>query len=140
MTIYHWDLPVWVQKKGGWMSESIIPLFREYTKVVVEALSDRVRWWIPMNEPQAFIMNGHMVGAHAPFKKNVLALPRLTRICMRAHAEAVTTVREFAKQPVKVGIAMAAGAFIPKDESGESVEEARHKTFYQGIGTMGNRW
>lgn len=140
VTIYHWDLPVWVQKKGGWMSESIIPLFRDYTKVVVEALSDRVRWWIPMNEPQCFVMSGHMTGTHAPFKKNVLALSRLTRICMRAHAEAVSAVRQYAKQPVKVGIAMAAGAFIPKDESREAVEEARRKTFYEGIGTMGNRW
>lgn len=139
-TIYHWDLPVWVQKKGGWMSESIIPLFSEYTRVVVESLSDRVKWWLPMNEPQAFIMNGHMVGAHAPFKNNVLALSKLTRICMLAHAESVKTVRKFARQPVKVGIAMAAGAFIPERERAEDVAKARHKTFYQGIGAMGNRW
>lgn len=140
VTIYHWDLPVWVQEKGGWMSETIIPLFAEYTRVVVEALSDRVKWWIPMNEPQCFIMNGHMVGAHAPFKSNVFAMSKLSRICMLAHAESVHTVRRFAKQPVKVGIAMAAGAFIPKEESEAGIQDARHKSFYQGIGTMGNRW
>ena len=140
VTIYHWDLPVWVQEKGGWMSESIIPLFAEYTRVVVEALSDRVKWWIPMNEPQCFIMNGHIVGAHAPFKSNVFAMSRLSRICMLAHAESVKTVRKYAKQPVKVGIAMAAGAFVPRDESEAAIQEARHKSFYQGIGTMGNRW
>ena len=140
VTIYHWDLPVWVQEKGGWMSQTIIPLFAEYTRVVVEALSDRVKWWIPMNEPQCFIMNGHIVGAHAPFKNNVFAMSKLSRICMLAHAESVNTVRRSAKQPVKVGIAMAAGAFIPKDESEAGISNARHKSFYQGIGTMGNRW
>jgi len=140
VTIYHWDLPVWVQEKGGWLSESIIALFAEYTKVVVEALSDRVKYWIPMNEPQCFIMNGHMTGNHAPFIKNYLALSKLTRICLLAHAESVKTVRKYAKQPVKVGIAMAAGAFVPEDESENSIQQARHDSFYKGIGTMGNRW
>jgi len=140
VTIYHWDLPVWVQEKGGWLSEAIIPLFAEYTKVVVEALSDRVKYWIPMNEPQCFIMNGHMTGNHAPFVKNYLALSKLTRICLLAHAESVKTVRKYAKQPVKVGIAMAAGAFVPEDESENSIQQARHDSFYKGIGTMGNRW
>lgn len=140
VTIFHWDLPVWVYKKGGWLSETIIPLFAEYTKIVVEALSDRVKYWMPMNEPQCFIMNGYMQGAHAPFHHNYLAMSKLTRICMLTHAESVKTVRKYAKQPVKVGIAMAAGAYIPKDDSAGALEEARRKTFYDGLGTMGNRW
>ena len=140
VTLYHWDLPVWVQEKGGWRSEKIIPLFAEYTRIVVDALSDKVTYWIPMNEPQCFIMNGHMVGAHAPFQHNYLALSKLTRICLLAHAESVKTIRKFAKRTPKVGIAMAAGAFIPKDESEQAIQEARRKSFYQGLGTMGNRW
>ena len=79
VTIYHWDLPVWVQEKGGWLSKKIVPLFADYTKAVVDSLSDRVTCWIPLNEPQCFIMNGHMTGAHAPFIKRYLALSRLTR-------------------------------------------------------------
>ena len=140
VTIFHWDTPVWVYEKGGWLSESIIPLFAEYTRVVVEELSDRVKYWMPMNEPQCFIMNGYMQGAHAPFKHNYLALSKLTRICMLAHAESVKAVRKYAKQPVKVGIAMAAGAYVPKDDSPEAIAEARHKSFYAGLGSMGNRW
>jgi len=140
VTIFHWDTPVWVYEKGGWLSESIIPLFAEYTKVVVEALSDRVKYWMPMNEPQCFIMNGYIQGAHAPFQHNYLAMSKLTRVCMLAHAESVKAVRKYAKQHVKLGIAMAAGAYIPKDDSPEALEEARRKTFYDGLGTMGNRW
>lgn len=37
VTIYHWDLPLWVHKKGGWLSGKIVPLFRDYTRAVVEA-------------------------------------------------------------------------------------------------------
>lgn len=140
VTIFHWDTPVWVYEKGGWLSKKIIPLFAEYTKVVVEALSDRVTYWMAMNEPQCFIMNGYMAGNHAPFKHKYLSLSKLTKICMLTHAEAVNTIRKYAKKPPKVGIAMAAGAFIPKNESQEAVDEARYKSFYKGLGTMGNRW
>ena len=140
VTIFHWDTPVWVYKKGGWLSKNIIPLFAEYTKAVVEKLSDRVTYWMAMNEPQCFIMNGYMQGAHAPFKHRYLALSKLTRICLLAHAESVNTIRKYAKKPPKVGIAMAAGAFVPKSESKADVDEARRKTFYNGLGTMSNRW
>ena len=140
VTIYHWDLPLWVQEMGGWMSKAIISLFADYTKVVVDALSDRVTYWLPMNEPQCFIMNGHMVGAHAPFLKHYLALPKLTRNCLSAFHQSVEIIRTVAKTPPKIGIAMAASAFIPENESLEMIAVARHKSFYYKSGAMSNRW
>ena len=140
VTIFHWDLPVWVYEKGGWLSEKIIPLFADYTKVLVDALSDKVTYWMPMNEPQCFIMNGYMQGAHAPFKHRYLALSKLTKICLMAFHESVDVIRKYAKTPPKIGIAMAAGAFVPKSDSKADVEEARDKTFNSGLGVMGNRW
>jgi beta-glucosidase len=140
VTIYHWDLPIWAQEKGGWMSNSIISFFADYTKVVVDALSDRVTYWLPMNEPQCFIMNGHMVGAHAPFLKHYLTLPKLTRNCLSAFHLSVEIINTMAKTPPKIGIAMAASAFIPKNESTEEIADARHKSFYYKAGVMSNRW
>lgn len=140
VTIFHWDMPVWVYEQGGWLSKKIISLFAEYAKVVVEKLSDRVTYWMAMNEPQCFIMNGYMQGAHAPFKHRYLALSKLTRNCLMAHKEAVDVIRKFAKKPPKVGIAMAAGAFVPKSERKEDIAEAKRNTFYGAMGTMNNRW
>lgn len=140
VTIYHWDLPIWVHQKGGFLSEEIIPLFEKYTKIVVDALSDKVTYWIPMNEPQCFIMLGYCYMVHAPFKFGLQNIPKATRICMLAHAKAVKVIRKYAKTPAKIGIAMAAGAFIPKDNSTSEIETARRKTFNSGIGLMNNRW
>lgn len=140
ITLYHWDLPVWVQEKGGWLSEKIIPLFEEYTRVVVEAFSDRVTYWMTINEPQCYIMNGHMQGVHAPFKRKYLALPKLTENCMRCHGIAVKTIRAYAKKTPKVGIAMATGAFVPKDESEDAVAYARKQSLEEGLGLMGTKW
>ena len=140
VTLYHWDLPAWVQEKGGWLSEGIVPLFRNYTRAVVEALSDRVTWWIPMNEPQCFIMNGHMAGAHAPFTHRYLALSKLTRNCLLAHRASVDAIRQYAQKPPKIGIAMAASSFIPASENSVDIEKARYETFEGRAGTMSNRW
>lgn len=140
VTIFHWDLPVWVQEKGGWMSSKIVPLYEEYTKVVVEAFSDRVTYWMTMNEPQCFILNGHTQGAHAPFKRNYMAISKLTRNCMLCHGIAVKTIRKYAIKTPKVGIAMATGAYVPKDESEESIEYARKQSLEEGLGLMGVKW
>ena len=140
VTVFHWDMPLWVYQKGGWMSERIVPLFREYTRTVVEALSDRVKWWMTINEPGCFIMNGYLQGVHAPFKRNYLALSKLTRNCMLAHAEAVRTIRQYAKRTPMVGVAFSSGAYVPETESLEDIEKARKKSVEMGNGLMANRW
>jgi beta-glucosidase len=140
VTIFHWDLPLWVYKKGGWLSRSIVELFVNYTRVVVEAFSDRVTYWMPMNEPQCFIMNGYTQGAHAPFKHKYLAIAKLSKNCMLAFSESVKVIRANAKKTPKVGVAMASGAFVPDSDNKADVEKAREMTFYSGAGLMSNRW
>jgi len=86
-------------------------------------------------------MNGYMQGAHAPFQRDYLCFPKISRNFMLTNAAAVELIRERAKLPPRVGLAFAAGAFIPEDEKDPtSVELARKKSFYKGMGTMSNRW
>ena len=141
ITLYHWDLPVWMDQKGGWKSLEIRERFLEYAAVVVDAFSDRVKYWITFNEPQCFLMNGYMQGVHAPFRRDYLSLPKITRNFMLTNAATVKLIREKAKTPPMVGLAFTAGAFIPENEKDpDSVEQARKKSFYKGMGTMNNRW
>lgn len=140
VTIFHWDLPVWVLQKGGWMSENIVPLFRDYTKVLVEALSDRVRWWMTFNEPTNFILNGYLQGVHPPFKRNYTAVSRLTRNFMLAHGAAVQTIRQYAKRKPMVGTVFSSGAYVPKSEAIADVEAARKKSVETSNGLLANRW
>ena len=141
VTLYHWDMPAWVDAYGGWEDERITAFFLDYAKAVVEKLSDRVTYWITFNEPSCFLMNGYMQGVHAPFKRHYLSLPKFTKIFMRTNAETVKLIRKLAKKQPKVGLSFAAGAFIPKEKNNPaSVEEARKKTFSKGMGTMNNRW
>ena len=124
VTLYHWDLPLWAHKAGGWTKTSIVGLFTAYVSKVVSVLSDRVRFWIPLNEPQCFIGRGYLLGKHAPFSRKVFSLPGLTKNCLLAHKAAVDVIRREAKRAPLIGIAMCAGAYIPKDESEKEIEKA----------------
>ena len=86
-------------------------------------------------------MNGYMQGIHAPFKRNYLALTKLTKIFMLTNHTAAEIIRKYARQKPVIGLSFAAGAFIPNDENNQkSVMQARKKSFYKGMGIMNNRW
>lgn len=135
-TLFHWNLPMWVYNKGGWNYEGISDLFAGYAEIVVDALSDQVTYWMPLNEPACFIGLGYMVGIHAPFEHHVeevdgvgKMLPRLVRNVLLSHGKAVKVIREKAILPPKIGTAMNGNLFLPKNESAEEIEKAKAKTF-----------
>ncbi|GEC79220.1 GH1 family beta-glucosidase [Flavobacterium aquatile] len=72
VTLYHWDLPLELEKKGGWTNRSILDWFEEYTKVCVNAFKDKVKYWIVLNEPSVFVGAGYFLGVHAPGRKGLV--------------------------------------------------------------------
>ena len=71
VTIYHWDLPLELEKKGGWTNREIISWFEEYVKVCINAFGQKVKNWIVLNEPSVFTGAGYFLGIHAPGKKGM---------------------------------------------------------------------
>ncbi len=65
-TLYHWDLPLALHHRGGWMNRDIKDWFAEYARVMGSALGDRVKWGMTLNEPSVFIVAGYHDGNHAP--------------------------------------------------------------------------
>jgi beta-glucosidase len=69
VTLYHWDLPQVLEDEGGWRNRDCVDWFGEYCEVVVNALGDRVKNWIIINEPQVIAYIGAALGSHAPGAK-----------------------------------------------------------------------
>ena len=143
VTLYHWDLPQHVFDKGGWLNSDIIGWFDKYTRTVVEALSDRVTYWMTFNEPQCFIGLGYYNGSHAPFlnmsDRDVILM---SHNVLLAHGTAVRTIRKYAKKTPMVAFAPTGPSVLPKDESEDAIEEARRKTFeFNDFGyILSNSW
>jgi beta-glucosidase len=71
LNLYHWDLPLELEKQGGWTNRSIVDWFAEYTDVCTKNFGDRVKNWIVLNEPLAFTSLGYFIGIHAPGKRGL---------------------------------------------------------------------
>ncbi|HEV2474115.1 MAG TPA: family 1 glycosylhydrolase, partial [Chthonomonadales bacterium] len=65
-TLYHWDLPVALQDRGGWLVRDTAYAFADYAEVVARRLGDRVDLWLTQNEPWCTAYLGYAIGIHAP--------------------------------------------------------------------------
>jgi beta-glucosidase len=84
VTLYHWDLPYELHKKGGWVNRNIITWFEEYVACCVKNFGDRITNWMVLNEPMVFTGAGYFLGVHAPGKKglnNFLAATHHAALC-----------------------------------------------------------
>lgn len=130
VTLFHWDYPYALHKKGGWMNPESSDWFENYAKVVCEALSDRVTYWMTINEPQVFINCGYGQGSFAPFERhNPRDLAQMSHNVLLGHGKAVKYLREHAKKKPVIGFAFVTPAATPTDTSAEAIEAAKEITF-----------
>lgn len=136
-TLYHWDLPMWVYNEGGWENPQIIEDFTEYAKVVIDALSDKVRYWMTFNEPACFIGFGYFEGRQAPFKLSRMSkeqkfrdLAHISKNVLLCHGRGVQLIRERSKlADPQIGFALNARNFVAYDETEAGIEKARNEMF-----------
>ncbi|XP_057653747.1 myrosinase 1-like [Diorhabda carinulata] len=65
-TIYQWDLPQRLVDDGNdWRSEKIIPIFLNYSRIVIQNLPD-VKIWITINEPKQICHSGYGTAFYPP--------------------------------------------------------------------------
>lgn len=130
ITLFHWDYPYSLYCRGGWLNPQSPEWFADYTKVVMDALSDRVTHWMTLNEPQCFIGLGHQSGVHAPGDQ--LGLTQVLRAAhhtLLAHGKSVQVIRAHAKSPARVGFAPVGVVVIPATDRPEDVDAARQMMF-----------
>ncbi len=128
-TLYHWDLPVALHARGGWLNRDVAGWFADYAATVARRLGDRVKLWGTLNEPAVFVVFGLDVGKHAPGehrsrREQLLAAHNV----LRAHARAVQTLR--AEGPgARVGWSLNIAPPCPATDAAADVEAARQVLF-----------
>ncbi|HVY32138.1 MAG TPA: GH1 family beta-glucosidase [Polyangiaceae bacterium] len=125
LTCFHWDFPVDLYHRGGWQNRDSADWFAEYVAVLAERLSDRVRHFMTLNEPQCFLLMGLETAVQAPGDKLrerevVLAQHNV----LLAHGKAVQALRANAKQPLQIGYAPVGVISIPATDDPKDLAAA----------------
>lgn len=142
ITLFHWDYPYELYKKGGWLNDDSVNWFADYAARVAELFSDRVKNFITFNEPQCFIGESYLGAAHAPgLRVSYKDVFQMCHNVLKAHGAAVIALRKNAKQPIKIGYAPTGTVCYPSSENEADIEAARKNMFkcnYINNGVMWN--
>ena len=91
VTLFHWDYPLALEQRGGWMNPCSVRWFETYAMECEKLFGDMVDSWITFNEPWTYVVHGHCTNAHAPFGGGDVY--RIAHHILLAHARAYRTIK-----------------------------------------------
>jgi len=124
VTLHHFTNPLWIEEAGGWLRPEVIDRFDTYVARVVTYLGDLVSDWITINEPNVYLMEGHVLGEWPPGRQRPLEFLRGSRIMIAAHERAYRTIHRIqadAGRPARVGVAHHMRVFEPGPRPGSKL-------------------
>ena len=94
VTLFHWDSPQALEARGGLMNRDYAKWFAEYTFVVTEALGDRVKNWMTLNEPLCSAWFGYYKGFFAPGVQDLQTALNVSHHLLLSHGYATEVIRQ----------------------------------------------
>lgn len=104
-TLYHWDLPQFLQDRGGWNERATVDAYLAFVDAMTRRLGDRVQHWITQNEPWCTAMIGNFEGVHAPGLTDFKTALQVCHHVLLAHGKAVPLIRANVPE-AQVGISL----------------------------------
>ncbi len=137
MTLYHWDLPSALQEAGGWLSRATVDAFADYADILGRRFGDRIRCFMPVNEPQCIATLGYGAGIHAPgLKLSNTEVARAMHHLALAHSGATRALRASVSGPIQIGTVTCGRLCSPMEPDEISEQAAWDATFRLGDGCV----
>ncbi|MBT2229225.1 GH1 family beta-glucosidase [Nonomuraea sp. NEAU-A123] len=118
-TLYHWDLPQYLEDAGGWPNRDTAYRFAEYADIVHTALRDRVANWTTLNEPWCSGLLGYAGGEHAPGRQEPSEAVKAVHHLLLGHGLAIPLLSG------NIGITLNMSHVTPATASEADVDAAR---------------
>jgi beta-glucosidase/6-phospho-beta-glucosidase/beta-galactosidase len=93
VTIFHWDLPQYLEEKGGWLNRETCAAYTHYAKICFDRFGDRVKLWATFNEPRYYTNSGYLIGNYPPGHQDIQETVTASYYMMLASAMAVEAFR-----------------------------------------------
>lgn len=125
VTMFHWDLPQALEDRGGWRKRLVVDAFANYADTIVNALGDRVKNWITLNEIICFTRFGYGGGDKAPgTNEGEKVVNQTFHHALVCHGHGVRAVREFGGRGARVGLTDNPTSPIPVTETPADIKAA----------------
>ena len=129
MTMFHWDYPYELYKRGGWLNADSPKWFADYCEVVIKKLGDRVKHVITLNEPQCFVG----LSVCEDYDPPAMVYPLCDQLlyhhnALKAHGMGVSAVKSVYSD-INVGVSPCTTYRYPVTETPEDIEAARIASF-----------
>ncbi|MEF9967428.1 MAG: glycoside hydrolase family 1 protein [Longicatena sp.] len=124
VNLFHFDMPVALQKIGGWENREVVEYYRVYAKTCFCLFGDVVKHWFTFNEPIVHVECGYLQGYHYPCKTDPKAAVQVAYHTALASALAIREYHQL-KQGGKIGIVLNLTPAYPRSEHCADVKAAR---------------
>jgi beta-glucosidase len=115
ITLHHFTNPLWFVKRGGWAEPGNIDYFLSFLRKTVEALKERVDFWIIFNEPLVYIYNSFIRGIWPPGESSLRRAGRVLNNITDAYITGYQEIRRIyrGRNSPQVSIAKSLRVFTP---------------------------
>lgn len=112
VTLWHWPVPLWVKKQGGWTSRKTAHDFARYAEKIVKEIPE-ITFFITLNEPEVYTGMSYFAGVWPPQKKNPITGLRVFHNLIKGHKLAYTRIKNIFPE-AHIGIAKHNTFFEPE--------------------------
>ena len=129
VTLYHWDLPQYLEEKGGWLNVDTAYAFEKYAKICFDCFHDLVDHWVSFNEPKYFAASGYLIGNYPPGHNDAEEFITAAYHVMYANALCVRAFKE-GRYKGQIGIVHSFSPVNGVDDSDETKKAMRYADNY----------
>ena len=116
MNLYHFDMPMALQEKGGWLNREIVDAYVAFAQTCFTLFGDRVKKWFTHNEPIVPVEGGYLYQFHYPNEINMKHAVQVGFHETLASAKAIKVYHEM-NLDGEIGIILNLTPSYPRDEN-----------------------
>jgi beta-glucosidase len=105
VVLWHWGNPKWIAKIDAWENKKTVDYFIRFAEHFIRypGIGDNVKFWMPLNEFQAYIGYSYLGGILPPQKKNIWKANKVLKNLVSAQRKAYALIHKELKGDVLVG-------------------------------------
>jgi len=87
LTLHHFTHPQWFHKRSPWPVSESVNRFIEFASIIADRFTDRVSYWITLNEPLVWALAAYGDAQFPPGERNLNKMMQALRHMLTAHRQ-----------------------------------------------------